>query len=351
MLILHIMASRGLGGAETYAADVMLSLHKAGVSQCVVMASRAPRYAELKAAGIRLMPHILAIPFRPLQRLLLRTLIRREKPDIIHCWMRRAASLVPGQEIKSPPAVIAWFGGYYDPQHFKRCTHFVGVTRDIVAHMIAKGVAPTRAVFIPTFPALDEMPPVDRAALATPKDAKVLLTLSRLHPKKGLDTFLQALAHLPDCHAWVAGDGPMRRDLEVLAVKLGVEERAHFLGWRTDRAALLGAADICVLPSRYEPFGTVILEAWAVGVPLVACKSAGPAAHIDDGRNGLLAPIDNAPLLAKAIRRVLDNDDLCRRLIAEGHAAYIRDYTREAVTEKWLQFYRQLADKNSREAA
>jgi glycosyltransferase involved in cell wall biosynthesis len=339
MRILHIMASRGLGGAETYAVDVMLSLHKAGIDQWVVIAKNAPRYSELEAAGVKLAPYVLALPLRFLQKYRLRTLLRREQPDIVHCWMRRGASLVPRDAAQN---IIGWFGGYYDPRHFKNCTHFVGVTRDIVAHMNKSGVATDRAFFIPTFPDIADMPATMRADVSTPQEAKVLLTLSRLHPKKGLDTMLQALTELPDSVLWMAGDGPLRRELESQAVKLGVAERVRFLGWRTDRAALLQGADVCVLPSRYEPFGTVILEAWAAGTPLVACKSAGPAAHIDDGVNGLLAPIDDAPQLAQAIRRALDNKELRRRMIDEGRAAYIKDYTREAVTQKWIAFYRSL---------
>jgi glycosyltransferase involved in cell wall biosynthesis len=334
------MAGRCPGGAETYSTDVMLSLHKAGLRQSIVMSKNAPRYAEIQKAGLALAPMPLALPFYQLQKWRLARLIRREQPDIIHTWMRRAAGLVPAN-CNLP--VIGWFGGYYDPQHFERCTHFVGVTKDIVAHMIKNDVASGRAFFIPTFPDIAEAPPVDRASLATPKDAKVLLTLSRLHPKKGLDTFLQALATMPDCYGWLAGDGPLRRELEGLAIELGVMERVRFLGWRTDRDALLRAADVCVLPSRYEPFGTVILEAWAAGVPLVACRSAGPAAHIGDNANGLLVPVDDAEKLAQAMRQAFTNSELRQRLIAEGYVAYTKSYTREAVTQQWIGLYQQLA--------
>jgi len=339
MKILHIMAGRGLGGAETYSTDVMLTLHKAGISQCIVMSKKAPRYHELAAAGLKINTGVLSVPFRPLQKLLLEFLVKRYQPNIIHCWMRRAASLVPATSIPT----IGWFGGYYDPHYFKRCGHFVGVTKDITAHMVKHGVPADRAHFIPTFPDIAALPPIDRLTLSTPKNAKVLLALSRLHPKKGLDTLLKTLPSLPDCYIWLAGDGPLRRELEALAKNLGIIERVRFLGWRTDRAALLRAADICVLPSRYEPFGTVILEAWASGTPLVACRSAGPAAHINDDVDGLLVPIDDVAALTKALRRVLDDGALRRRLIAQGYATYIKSYTRESVTQQWLQFYKQLA--------
>ncbi len=345
MRILHIMASKAHGGAETYSTDVMLSLHKEGVDQCVVMPKDAPRYRELEVAGIRMAPHIFAVPFVPLQRILTRFLIACEKPDVVQSWMRRGAALAgKSSRSKNPtaPIIVGWFGGYYDPKNFKNCAHLVGVTRDIVAHMVKKGVPQDCAHFIPTFPDISALPPIDRATLATPREAKVLLALSRLHPKKGLDTLLNALKDLPDAIAWLAGDGPIQRDLEALAKELGVMDRVRFLGWRTDRAALLRAADVCVLPSRYEPFGTVILEAWAAGTPFVACASAGPAAHVDHETTGLLTPIDDVAALKTALRRVLDDEELRRRLVSNGYAAYIKDYTRESVTRQWLAFYKSL---------
>jgi len=170
----------------------------------------------------------------------------------------------------------------------------------------------------------------------------VLLSLSRLHEKKGLDVLLQALAELPACHAWIAGDGPLEGDLKGLAVRLGVADRVRFLGWRSDRGALLRAADICVLPSRWEPFGTVMLEAWAAGTPLVAAASQGPSALIEDGSNGLLVPVDDAPALAAAIRRLMAEPALTAHLIDRGRADYQQGFTREAVTERMLALYRQL---------
>ena len=340
MRVMHVMASRALGGAETYAADMMLALHRAGIDQCVVMPADAPRAGELAAAGLRLAPGPLAPRFRLRQRAALAALIRAERPDLIHCWMRRAASLLPRGK---PAPALGWFGGYYDPARFARCDWLVGVTPDIVAHMRARGVPADRSFFVPTFPAIEPAAAVSRAVLDTPEDARVLLALSRLHQKKGLDTLLDALARLPESyHAWLAGEGELRGALEAQAARLGLSARAHFLGWRTDRSALLGAADVCVLPSRYEPFGTVILEAWAAGVPLVAARSAGPAATVADGETGLLVPIDDAAALADALRRAAEDEPLRARLIAGGQAAYAADYTPERVTAAMIALYRRL---------
>jgi glycosyltransferase involved in cell wall biosynthesis len=335
MRIVHVMASRANGGAETYSTDMMASLQTAGVEQVAVIPRASIHHDRLAAAGVPLAPDVLDSRFGLLRRRKLAQLIDSFKPDLMHCWMRRAASLAPPLSVP----VIGWFGGYYEPVHFRRCTHFVGVTPGIVKHMVERGVPRAVAHYVATFPTIEAGPPVDRAQLATPADATVLLTLSRLHEKKGLDVLLAALAELPGCIAWIAGDGPLEAELRALAAKLGVSDRVRFLGWRTDRGALLAAADVCVLPSRWEPFGTVMLEAWAAGTPLVAAASQGPAALIADGVNGLLVPVEDAPALAGAIRRLIEDPALEARLIERGRADYQEDFTREAVTRRMIALY------------
>jgi glycosyltransferase involved in cell wall biosynthesis len=338
MRILHVMASRANGGAETYCADMMASLRAAGIDQLAVIPRASVHHERLAAAGVPQAAHVLDGRFGPLRRRRLAALIQAFRPDLIHCWMRRAASLVPSL----PLPVLGWFGGYYDPAHFPRCSHFVAVTPHIIEHMVRSGVPRAKAYHVPTFPSLEAGPLVARASLATSHDATVLLTLSRLHEKKGLDVLLAALVELPTCIAWIAGDGPLERDLKALAVRLGVADRVRFLGWRTDRGALIVAADICVLPSRWEPFGTVMLEAWAAGTPLVAAASQGPAALIANGANGLLVPVDDAAALATAIGRLAADPALQARLVAGGRAEYQRGFTREAVTQRMIALYTEI---------
>ena len=210
MRILQVMASRANGGAETYSADMMASLHAAGVEQVAVVPRASIHHDRLAAAGVRLAADVLDARLGLLRRRKLAALIEAFRPDLVHCWMRRAASLVPKLDVP----VIGWFGGYYEPANFPRCSHFVGVTPAIVEHMVERGVPKARAHYVPTFPTIESAAPVARADLATPADATVLLTLSRLHEKKGLDVLLQALAELPACVAWIAGDGPLGGGLE-----------------------------------------------------------------------------------------------------------------------------------------
>lgn len=171
------MASRTNGGAETYCSDMIESLHQIGLDQIAVVPPASIHHDRLADTGVKLAPEVLDIKFGPWQRYKLRNVIRTFQPDIAHCWMRRAAGLVPALDIP----VIGWFGGYYDPENFTRCTTFVGVTKDIVRHMIDRGVRPDRARYVPTFPTIEIGEAVVRSDLDTPKDAMVLLALSRLH--------------------------------------------------------------------------------------------------------------------------------------------------------------------------
>jgi len=350
MRILQVMAGKGNGGAELYSTDVMLSLHRHGIDQCIAMRPDAPRFAELQAAGLRMAPlRHTGLLLRPWQLWQMRQLIARENPGIIQCWMRRAASLMPsrnhaaaGRAAAGRAAVIGWFGDYEDVPNFANCAYFAGCTQDLVRHMREAGVPAENAAYIPTFPSVDDLPALDRASLDTPADAKLLLTLSRLHPTKGLDTLLLALRDLPDCHLWIAGEGPMRGELETLARRSGIINRVRFLGWRTDRGALLRAADICLLPSSYEPFGTVILDAWSTRCAFIACDSAGPRAHLQNGINGMLVPAGDPSALAAAIRAVNSDPALRARIVENGYAEYRTRFTREAVTQQWISYYQSL---------
>ncbi|WP_158046022.1 glycosyltransferase [Skermanella pratensis] len=338
MKIMQIMLSRANGGAEMHFADTVMALHRYGVDQVVIANPLSDRYEALKSAGLRfaLSHGWQAKSFLP--RWYIRRAIACEKPDIIQCWMRRAATMTPITTIPT----IGWFGGYYDPANFAACKYFIGVTPGIVDHMVAKGIPPARAHYVNTFSSANDQAPASRAEIGTPEDVPVLLTLSRLHIKKGIDIAIKALASIPDCHLWIAGDGPLDAELSSLAQSIGVGGRVKFLGWRSDRGALLRAADICLLPSRYEPFGTVILEAWQNRKPIISAMSAGPRETIRHDEDGLMVPIDDVGALADSIRRILTDPELADRLASRGNARYHGQFTEERTVGRLLNIYEQI---------
>jgi glycosyltransferase involved in cell wall biosynthesis len=111
------------------------------------------------------------------------------------------------------------------------------------------------------------------------------------------------------------------------------------LGWRNDTNALLAACDVLACPSRHEPLGNVVLEAWAQARAVVAAKAHGPAALIEDGKTGLLAPVDDADALAAGLRRVLETPTLSLDLAQGGFAAYQSSYTKAAVVRRYREFF------------
>jgi glycosyltransferase involved in cell wall biosynthesis len=180
---------------------------------------------------------------------------------------------------------------------------------------------------------------VDRASLDTPEDAPLLLAMGRLHEAKAHDVALRALVQLPDAILWIAGSGPLEAKLKGMAEALGVAPRVRFLGWRTDASALYRAADVCVFPSRFEPLGNVVIQAWAHGLPVVAAASQGPAALIRDGADGLLAPVEDADALASGIRRVLDEPLLRASLAEHGLARVDAEFSEAAVVALWRDLF------------
>lgn len=160
-----------------------------------------------------------------------------------------------------------------------------------------------------------------RRELRVPGDAPLVLTVSVLRPGKGLAVLLEAvpavLTEHPRARFAVVGDGPERRRLEQRAAAAGLGRAVVWAGFRRDVPAFLAAADLFVLPSRDDAFPTVLLEAQAAGVPVVASRAGGIPEIVEDGTTGLLAPPGDAAALARAVSALLA-DPAARRRLAEA---------------------------------
>lgn len=337
MKVLHVIAGASVGGAETYSQDAIAALADRGVDQRVIGRPHPIALERYAAAGAPFAPFQFSTADRWLGRQrVIRAMAQDFGADVVHAWMSRAASFLP-RGLACP--AIGWFGGYYDLKYYARCDAFVGVTHDIRDSIVQRGAPAERVFTVHTFGTLPDSPPVNRADLRTPETAIVLLALSRMHPKKGIDLILQAMTALPQHYLWLAGDGPELETYTRLAHTLGVAERVRFLGWRTDRKALLEGCDICVLPSRYEPFGTVIVEAWSMGKPLVSSRAAGARQYVRDGHNGLLFEIDDLDGLVNAIQRLSDDPALADHLTSQAMIDYERTFSRDVATQTLIDVY------------
>jgi len=332
MHLTQVMAGAAHGGAETFFTTLAVALQQDGIDQSLILRPHADRVESLRAAGCR----VETAPFGGLLDVNTPRILRRHlgshHTTVALSWMNRAASKLPA----GPWVRAARLGGYYDLKYYRGFDHLIANIPGIRRHILEGGWPEHRVHYVPNFCVVDESAaPVRRADHDTPDDAPLLLALARLHPVKGLDVLLHALAEVPGAWLWIAGEGPERAALEALAGRLGVAERVRFLGWRHDRTGLMRAADVVVFPSRYEPNGTVTVEAWAHAKPLVVADAAGPAETVRDGDDALLVPKDDAAALAGAIRRVLESPDLVAHLVGRGLERVGIDFSREAVVARY----------------
>lgn len=336
--LVQLMAGAEHGGAEAFFTRLAIALQHAGQDQRVALRPYPARVGMLRAAGVA----TVGLPFRGgwfdfATRRGLRSLLDDYQPRVVLSWMNRATSLCPRGDFVH----VARLGGYYDLEYYRGCDHLIANTRGIAAYLLAHGWSAERVHYLPNFPTI--------AAAAVPAtterrpDETLALALGRLHHNKGFDVLLEALARAAQIHLWLAGDGPERAALERRARQVGVESRVRFLGWRDDVPSLLAACDFLVVPSRLEPLGNTIVEAWAASRPVIASKTAGPKELIVADETGLLVPPDDPRALALALDRLAHDADLRRRLAAAGHAHYRAEFSEARVVDAYKALFAKVA--------
>lgn len=333
--VMQVMAGAEQGGAELFFERLCVGLHRAGVHQHVLTRPAPARIARMQEAGLR--PVLLRFggPMDIPTHLRLRREIARFKPAVVLCWMSRASRFTP----RGDYVLCSRHGGFYNIKYTNHCDWQVCLTEDIRAHLVDSGYPAERCVHLPNFVPVERLDPVPRKSLYTPENAPLILSLGRLHENKAQDTLLRAVAMIPDVYLWLAGEGPLRTELETLARDLGIKPRVRFLGWRDDTAALYAASDLVAFPSRLEAHGNVVLESWAQGRPIVSTATHGPKSLITPDHDGVLVPIDDPYALAAGIRRVLETPGMMETLARNGWDTFQRGHTEEAVVGAYRAFF------------
>lgn len=347
----HIIGSKESGGAERFYARLVNGLTRQGQPVTAITPPASMIAAEL-APAVRQLP----VPMRSVwdfpSRWKISALARRDRPAIIQTYMGRATRLTHlkrGQR----PVHVARLGGYYDLKGYRHAHAWVGNTRGICDYLIQNGLPAKRVFYIGNFvepgvPLTDSEQALHRQALGLPRDVWVVSAVGRLHPNKGMADLLEAFRLLPDQLAgrplWLAlaGDGPLRAELHQYASQLGISDRVRWLGWQADPVPVYRAADVFVCPSRHEPLGNVILEAWAQGVAVVSSRSAGALELIEDGVDGMLTPVGDARALAGTVRALLDNPRDGAVMAANARRKLEVRFSEARIVGDYLAMYRQL---------
>ena len=341
MKILHTMAGGKAGGAEMAFVDLLIAQKQAGMDIMAACRTNVQRVPLLKAVGVPVFEFPFGGIFDFKTKSGLEKLIRDTRPHIVQCWMSRAAKLTPNPSKTLAFKKIARLGGYYNLKYYKNVQHFIGNTPDICRWLIDDQKIPANHVsHINNFAELEPIKtPLTKAEFNTNTNSFVFLAMSRLHPAKAIDTALHALAKTPKAILWIAGEGPEEKKLKILAQDLNINDRVKWLGWRTDRAALLDASDAVLFTSRFEPFGGTFAQSWAAKKPLVTTASQGPMQYVTHGENALVANIDDADMLADLMLALMQDHILYRKLARQGYAAYQTQFKKKLVLKSYSDLY------------
>jgi glycosyltransferase involved in cell wall biosynthesis len=348
--LMQIMLSTQDGGAETFFDKLCLALADAGVRQYVVIEPHSRRERLLAAHPLI---DVAVIRFRGLReiggRIRIRRYARRVKPSLMLAWMDRAVKRAP----RGICPVAARLGGYYGLDRYRYCDRLIGNTPDLVRYFLKNGIPDDRVECIPNFGEIapGSVPAGEarrrlRAEWGIPGNHALLLALGRLHSAKGHDVLIRAVKNISSVSVVIAGEGPLRAELQALAVQLGVADRVHLIGWRTDTADLFAAADISVFPSRVEPFGNVVVESWAQRIPLIAARAVGPAWLVEDGVDGLLFDVDSVEQLTRQITAMLSSSDLRHRCVAAGYAKFQNQFSKESIVARYRDLFAAVLEKS-----
>jgi D-inositol-3-phosphate glycosyltransferase len=200
-----------------------------------------------------------------------------------------------------------------------------------------------------------------RKSLGFDDDGQVVLFVGRIDPIKGVDTLLASFAQVAQDHprailAIVGGDldehqqptGPLD-GVRQEAIRIGIADRIRFFGSRPQNQLPLfySAADVVSVPSRYESFGLVAVEAMACGAPVVASRAGGLIFTIEDGVTGFLAPIDDPESHARAVSSILSDPGLGARMGLNGHLI-AQKFSWHAVASSVIHVYQRLAEGHRR---
>lgn len=328
--ILHVITPAKLAGAELYMITLAEQLNGDGHRNVVLCKRQASAVIEeCRHRGLDVRPMRLYGKADVTAPLRIAAAIRREAADVVHTHLSTASLWGGiGAWIAGVPSV-ATVQGRNTATCYRFVDRLIANSRAVKGHIVEQRIPADRvdvvynAIDISSFSrALSTEEAKSRLGLDP--GCFVVGTAAHLSPKKGhMDLLLSArrvIERVPDAHFVFLGDGPMREQLTARAREWAIASRITFLGFRRDVAEVMSAYDIFVLASWWEPFGLVLVEAMALGVPVIATRAGGAPEVVLEGRTGLLVPPQAPDSLTQAIVRLATAPDLRHAMGAAGPA-------------------------------
>jgi glycosyltransferase involved in cell wall biosynthesis len=232
---------------------------------------------------------------------------------------------------------------FWEKQAFAKTRRIVAVSAQVKEELIVIGVSPEKIAVIINGVNTEEFAPGnrDRSSLGLPENVLLAFFAGDIRTsRKNLDTVLKALVEVPDLHLAIAGSTESSPYPE-LAANLKISNRTHFLGYRTDISELMRAMDMFVFPSRYEPFGMVISEAMATGLPVITTSTIGAAEIVTPECGIVLSDSEDVYGLAKALKK-LSSDRTLREQMGKVGRTIAEQHSWKSKAESYLELFEEL---------
>lgn len=358
MRILHIDEQSGWRGGEQQASYLIRGLVERG-HLCAIAGRRGSPFLT-RDHGVDLVARV-AAPFRGEIDLwsawVVARAVRRLEIDILHAhtshgltysvvaqMLARRGKVVASRRVDFPPRANG-----FSRWKYRRADHIVAISHRIAEVMRTFGVPDRKLSVVHSGidPSRFDVDPLPRSALGIPEGLPLLGNVAALVGHKDHATLIAAmpvvLESLPEAHLVIAGEGPLRAEIERQIGELGVGHAVHLLGYRDDVPRLIKALDVFVMSSKEEGLGTSILDAMAAGVPVVATDGGGIPEMVEDGETGLLAAAGDAEALGRAVVRMVNDRELRSRSVARAGAMVETKFTWNEMVSGNMRTYEELA--------
>lgn len=350
--MLHVAKASGISGSEYHLLLLLPGLRDRGWdARFLLLHEDEPGAWELarrlEEAGVPVEAVRLPSAVSPAGFARILRAVRRTRPDIVHTHLVHADfyGLVAGR-LAGVPVVVSTkhgFNPFRDSRVFAFADRTVARLADVhvaISQGLARYLAEREGFREDAFAVVRygiEAGPEP----SPPEPGPRLAVVGRLIPIKGLDTLLDAVARaaVPGLRVELAGDGPLRDELEAQAERVGLGDTVTFLGRVAPAGPVMERAAVVVVPSLGEGFGMVALEAMERGRAVIASAVGGLPEIVVDGETGLLVPPGDAEALAGAIRTLADDADRVVAMGAAGRARALAEFSQARCTERTEALY------------